>query len=102
MTWFELNSLKANPNEFQSMRISSNAQKDNDLQIEVNDNVIKATSTMKILGIHIDSKPNFNGHIAFLCTKAGRLLNSIWGGPYGVPRLCELNGYLQQFHYFKL
>ena len=59
----------------QSMLISPNAPKDNDLQIEVNDNVITATSAMKISGIHIDSKLNFNGHIAFLCTKAGRQLN---------------------------
>ena len=74
MTWFKLNSLEANPNEFQSMLISSNVQKDNDLQIQVNDNVITATSTMKILGIHFESKLNFKGHIAFLCTKAGRQL----------------------------
>ena len=57
------------------MLISSNAPKDNDVQIEVNNNVITATSTMKILGIYIDNKLNFNGHIAFLCTKAGRQLN---------------------------
>ena len=75
MTWFKLNSLEANPNKFQSMLVSPNAPKDNDLQIEVSDNVITATSTMKILGMHIDSKLNFNGHIAFLCTKAGRQLN---------------------------
>ena len=67
MAWFKLNSLEANPNKFQSMLISSNAPKDNDLQIEVNDKVITATSTMKMLGIHIDSKLNFNGQIAFLC-----------------------------------
>ena len=73
------------------------APKDNDLQIEVNDNVIRATSIMKILGIHIDSKLNFNGHIAFLCTKAGRQLN-VLQRMRGVPRLCEQNGYLQQFH----
>ena len=30
---------------------------------------------MKILGIHIDSKLNFNGHIAFLYIKAARQLN---------------------------
>ena len=73
MTWLKLNSLGANPNKFQSMLISSNAQKDNDLQIEVNDNVI--TATLKILGIQIDWKLNFNCHIAFLCTKTGRELN---------------------------
>ena len=76
MAWYKLNSLEANPNKFQSMLISSNAQKYNDLQIEVNDNVnVTATSAMKILGIHIDSKLKFNGHIAFLCTEAGRQLN---------------------------
>ena len=75
VTWFKLNSLEGNPNKFQPILISSNAPKDNDLQIEVNDNLITATSLMKILSIHIDSKLNFNGHIAFLCTKAGRQLN---------------------------
>ena len=85
MTWFKLNSFKASPNKFQSMLISSNAQKVNDFQIEVNDNIITATSTMKILGIHIDSKRNFNGHIAFLCTNAGRQLNVL----QRIPRLCE-------------
>ena len=75
MIWFKLNSLEANPNKFQSMLITPNAPKDNDLQIVVNDNVITATSTLKILGIHTDSKLNFNGHIAFLCTNAGRQFN---------------------------
>ena len=62
MACFKLNSLKANPNKFQLMLISSNGQKDNDLQIEVNDNVITATSIMKILCMHIDDKLNLNGH----------------------------------------
>ena len=58
------------------MLLRSNAQKGNDLQIEVKDNFNTATSSMKILGMHIDSKLNFNGHIAFLCIiKAGRQLN---------------------------
>ena len=61
-----INSLRANRNNFQSIIISSNAQKHNDLQMEVNDNVIAATSSLKISGIHIVSKRNFNGHIAFL------------------------------------
>ena len=55
--------------------MSSNAEKYNYLQIEFIDNVISTTSTMKILGIHIDSKLNFNGHIVFLCTKGGWQLN---------------------------
>ena len=46
MTWFKLNSLEANPNKFQSMLIGSSAPKFNDLQIEVNGNVITATSTI--------------------------------------------------------
>ena len=57
------------------MPLRSNAQKDNDLQIEVEDNVITVASNMKILGIHGDSKLNLNGYIAFLCVKAGRQLN---------------------------
>ena len=72
---FKSSSLESTTNKFQSMPLRSNAQKDNDLQIEVEDNVITVTSNMKILGIHIDSKLNLNGYIAFLCVKAGRQLN---------------------------
>ena len=61
MTWFKLNSLEANHNKFQSMPISSKALNDNEIfdwEIKVSNNVITATSTMNILGIHIDSKLN--------------------------------------------
>ena len=75
MACFKVNSLEANPNKIQSMLMSSNGEKDDYLQIEFIDNVILTTSTMKILGIHIDSKLNFNGHIAFLCIKGGWQLN---------------------------
>ena len=75
MTWFKLNSLEANPDKFQSMLISSNVQKDNDFHIEVRDNDITATTTIKIFGIHIDSKLNFNNYTAFLCTKTSGQLN---------------------------
>ena len=40
--------------------------------MDVNDNFITATASIKILVIYIDSKLNCNGHIAFLCTQAGR------------------------------
>ena len=91
MTWLKLNSLEANPNKFQSMLISSNAQKDNDLQIEVNDNVI--TATLKILGIQIDCKLNFNGHIDFLCTKAGRQLNALQRIRGSLDYVCRMSIY---------
>ena len=35
------------------------SRKDNDIQNGVNDNVITATSIMKILGMHIDSQIKF-------------------------------------------
>ena len=75
MACFRLNSLEANTDKIKSMLMSSNAEKDNDLQIQFIDKVISTTFTMKILGIHIDSKLNFNGHIAFLCTKGDWQLN---------------------------
>ena len=68
----------------------------------VNDNVITATSTMKILSIHIDSKLNFNGHIAFLCTKSGRQLNISQCMRGSLDYVSRMAGYSQQFHYFKL
>ena len=80
--------------------------KNDDLQIEVNDNVITATSTMKILGIHSYSsysKLNFNGRIAFLCTKAGgqfNVLQRMMGSLDYVSRMAIYNSFIiSNFNY---
>ena len=75
MDWFAKNSLAANPTKFQTMLMCGNNKKVDDLNIIVENTKLESTSSIKILGVNIDSKLNFNDHVCDMCTKAGRQLN---------------------------
>ena len=75
MNWFERNSLKANPEKFQSMLISSHSFDADGLMIPVGNTIIPSMERMKVLGITIDDKLNFSEHISNVCIKTGRQLN---------------------------
>ena len=75
MNWFKQNSLKANPEKFQSMLISSHSCDADGLMIPVGNTIISSMERMKVLGITIDDKLNFSEHISNVCIKAGRQLN---------------------------
>ena len=74
MNWFKQNSLKANPEKFQTMLISSHGCDVDGLMINVQ-NTISSTERMKVLGVKIDNTLNFTEHISDVCIKAGRQLN---------------------------
>ena len=75
MDWFAKNSLAANPTKFQTMLMCGNNKKVDDLNIIVENTKLESTSSIKVLGVNIDSKLNFNAHVCDICTKAGRQLN---------------------------
>ena len=75
MDWFAKNSLAANPTKFQTMLMCGNNKKVDDLNIIVENTKLESTSSIKVLGVNIDSKLNFNDHVCDMCTKAGRQLN---------------------------
>ena len=69
--WFEANNVTANPSKFQCMTLGSNEK----MELDINDKKIVSSSSVKILGVTIDDKLNFNEHITYICKKAGRQLN---------------------------
>ena len=75
MGWFAKNSLAANPTKFQTMLMCGNNKKVDDLNIIVENAKLESTSSIKVLGVNIDSKLNFNDRVCDMCTKAGRQLN---------------------------
>ena len=75
MEWFRRNSLAANPAKFQTMRLKSNSIKDIQLNVTVENISLPSSDTMKVLGIDIDDRLTFDGHISNMCIKAGRQLN---------------------------
>ena len=75
MEWFRKNSLAANPAKFQTMLLKSNSSKDTQLNVIVENIYLPSFDTMKVLGIDIDDRLTFDGHISNMCIKAGRQLN---------------------------
>ena len=61
LDWFKHNGFCANPKKIHLLL----SDKNDDLAIDVNDNLIKNSSFQKLLGIKIDSKLTFNEHVPF-------------------------------------
>ncbi len=68
INWYKRNEMVANPETFQL--IFFGLKEENELCIDIQGNIIKMSDTVKLLGVTIDSKLNFNGHINTICQKA--------------------------------
>ena len=55
--------------------LKSNSIKDIQLNVTVENISLPSSDTMKVLGIDIDDRLTFDGHISNMCIKAGRQLN---------------------------
>ena len=74
ISWFSLNKMQANPEKFQAIAIGPKTHSQN-ITFNLNNNTIKCDDEVKLLGITIDFKLNFNNHISNICKKAARQLN---------------------------
>ena len=77
--WSTENQMIVNPNKFQEMILqnSRNSKNYETVKLEIESAKIETKSRVKILGITIDNKPNFEEHISELCKKAFMQLNAI-------------------------
>ena len=73
MEWFRKNSLAANPAKFQTMHVKSNNIKDAELNVTVDNVSLPSSDAMKVLGIDIDDRLTFDGHVSNMYIKAGEL-----------------------------
>ena len=75
--WFKYNKMIVNPEKFQAIIL--NKKKNNHTQeiIKIGKNVVKVKSSVKLLGVQIDSELNFNLHIANICRSAVNQLNAL-------------------------
>ena len=62
MTWFQINSMKANPEKFQFMILSKTRRPEYNLLID--SNVMKESADMELLRLIINNKLSFEKHIA--------------------------------------
>ena len=65
----------ANPGKFQAILIKKDRSDTSGIDINLSDKNIKSEKTVKLLGIKLDNKLNFDPHISDLCKKAATQLN---------------------------
>ena len=90
VSWFTSNGMKANPGKFQYMIVSPHDVTDKKLELLVNGVVLKPESSVKVLGITIDSRLKFSQHVSNLCTKAARQLMPLLAFPGTSMKLLDI------------
>ena len=71
--WFKVNYLQMNPDKCKLL-ISN---KDKDISIIIDNEVIECSKSVKLLGITIDSKLDFSEHVSKLCKKVSSKLHAL-------------------------
>ena len=78
INWFKDNSMIVSPDKFQAILLN---KRNSDMHLNENTTIdkenIKVVSNVKMLGVHIDSKLNFNLHIDIICKSASNQLNAL-------------------------
>ena len=103
--WFAVNHIKANPDKFQAIAVGKRT-KDQNIVFSLENNVIYCEDHVKLLGVTIDFKLNFDLHISNVCKKASRQLNVLKRIGRNLCRLGKLNVYysfiMSNFNYCPL
>ena len=84
INWFKTNKMIVNPDKFQSMIISSKKDLSKSV-LNINGVELTMEPSVKLLGIEIDNKLNFEKHISNICKKARNELN----------RICRLETFME-------
>ena len=71
--WFDINYFKMNTDKCKLLITNH----DEEVSAKIGSDVIKASKSVKLLGIMIDNKLNFNEHVSKLCKKASQKLHAL-------------------------
>lgn len=74
INWFSANKMQANPEKFQAISVGRKTH-DKNVMFNLNGINLSCEDEVKLLGVTIDFKLNFNTHISNICKKAARQLN---------------------------
>ena len=66
----------ANPEKFHAIILTRNKTENVNLKIRIGDRIIQSEKWVKLLGVNIDNKLNFEEHIRDLCKKASAQMNA--------------------------
>ena len=77
ISWFQSNKMIVNPGKFQGIVIDKKKQNHPAEYISIDQKYIETSSSLKLLGVHIDGKLNFNLHITKICRSAANQLHAL-------------------------
>ena len=77
VSWFQSNKMIENPGKFQGIIIDEKKQSNTAECISIDLKNIKTSSSVKLLGVHIDHKLNLNLHITKICRSAANQLHAL-------------------------
>ena len=75
LAWFNINSLKANPEKFQFMVLGT--KEADSFVLNIGKNKIESSTEVTLLGVKIDKQLKFKSHIEELCRKAAYKLHAL-------------------------
>ena len=74
LTWLDRNEMIANPDKFHALLVRKDRENTAGQNISFQGHAIKSEETVKLLGVTLDNKLNFDTHISNLCKKAAAQL----------------------------
>ena len=77
LNWFNENKMIVNPGKFQAIIIDKRIQDHTNEIFKIGSKEIKVAPQVKLLGVEIDSKLNFEQHINRICKSAANQLNAL-------------------------
>ena len=89
LSWLKENEMIANPEKFHALLLRKNQVNTSGEEININGNTIKSEETVKLLGVTLDYKLNFDRYISNICKKAATQLNVL-------KRLKKFNGFKEK------
>ena len=75
--WLNKNEMIVNPSKFQAI-VLAKTRETISTKFHINDKEIESKDSIKLLGITIDDKLNFDSHISKLCNRASGQLNTLF------------------------
>ena len=77
INWFSSNKMIVNPDKFKSIIVTKNKSDDMPTVFSIDTDIVSIERSVKLLGIHISNRLNFNLHINNICKSTSNQLNYV-------------------------
>ena len=77
LDWMEDSDMIVNPDKFDAIILTKDRRDNTEIEITVNDTIIKSNAKVDLLGLTLDDKLSFETHVSAICKKASGQLNAL-------------------------